>query len=229
MADAREASEVAIPGNDIGAVLDGQGGQVRVGCEVAGRTGLAQQASQQSGVPRCRVRGNGCWGSEPRLHLAGRLGDGQWSWEDRRVRADPNEGQERDPRKSNRLRAPERGVEPRARAVVEGALGVDCVRSTSTWTTTTWPSAPLGEATRKHVILEVRGDPQSTRHVGPGWAEAPRRRVRAPAGRGPGSDHIVHSLLERKAALAHRALDEQAGIRVELHGGSHPDARASRR
>jgi hypothetical protein len=45
--DAGEACEIAVVRHDVGAVLDGQGGEMSVGCEVSRGAGVAQEAAQR--------------------------------------------------------------------------------------------------------------------------------------------------------------------------------------
>ena len=59
MSDAGEAPEVAVVRDDLGAMLDGERGEVRIGREVAGAAGLAQQTSQQIGMSSGRLNGHG--------------------------------------------------------------------------------------------------------------------------------------------------------------------------
>jgi hypothetical protein len=64
-------------------------------------------------------------------------------------------------------------------------------------------------------------------------ASHPRRAERAWRGVGPwsretvsqtGTDRLVEHVLERQAALAHGALDEQARVGIERERRAHPDA-----
>ena len=52
MPDPWEAPEVAIVGHEVRAMLECQRGQMSVGCQIAGRSGVAKQATEQGCVPR---------------------------------------------------------------------------------------------------------------------------------------------------------------------------------
>ena len=73
---AGEATEVAIVRHDLGAVLDGECGEVRVSGEVSRGTRFAEQSAQEACVAGGRGDDDGSRSSEPPLDLVSRLLDG---------------------------------------------------------------------------------------------------------------------------------------------------------
>jgi hypothetical protein len=128
VAHSGKARKVAVVADDCGAVFDGEGCEMRVGREVPRGAALAQESSEEAGMPHGRLSDYSRRGAEPRFDLRDRLIDGHRRRENGPVRADADERQQRDPGQSDSLDAPERRVQPGPRLLVMGACAVNRVQ-----------------------------------------------------------------------------------------------------
>lgn len=114
MSHTGKACEVAVVGHDIGAMVERQGGEMRVSRQVARRAGVPQQAAEQAGVPGGGMGNHRRRRGQPRFDLSGRLVGGHRAGKDRRACRKPDKGEQRDPRQANRFGPGERGIQPGA-------------------------------------------------------------------------------------------------------------------
>jgi VWFA-related protein len=117
---AGEPAEVRVGGLEFGLVLDGDGCQMGVGRQVAGRAQRYQQTEEDVAVPVARVEDDRRGALEPLADDGARLGGGKRMGHDLAVRGDPDEPQHGGPRQADRIDAVEGRLPPGARRLVTG-------------------------------------------------------------------------------------------------------------
>ena len=129
-----EAAEINVERHHLGAVLDGQGGEVGIIDVVAGGPQRRQQAVQKAQVARGWLKENRSGLRQPGLENAHRLRQRQGVRKHGTSGRQAKEREQHDPGKADRLRASEGGVEPASgcgmmrRILIDGVdehVGVD--------------------------------------------------------------------------------------------------------